>query len=302
MTAEEWKDCTFFEGNANAFRLLTHQFIGRRPGGFVLTYSTLASIVKYPYASVYSDPNKQKFGFFDSEKADFKKIADELGIPLLADNPNRYARHPLVYLVEAADDICYQIMDIEDAHKLKILTSDETKNLFLDFFDDERKARRLETMNMVTDVNEQISYLRSSVIGQLIDQCSAVFVENEEAILNGTFTLSLIKQLPKQSADAYKSCEKKAIAKIYRSSEVLDIELAGYKIILTLLENLVKAVLNPEKAYSQQLLMRIPEQYETNSPTVYGKIMAILDYISGMTDIYALDLYRKITGMSIPTL
>jgi dGTPase len=258
--------------------------------------------VKYPYSSIYSDLNKQKFGFFDSEKNDFNKIAVELGIPRLADNPNRYARHPLVYLVEAADDICYQIMDIEDAHKLKILSSDETKNLFLDFFDDERKARRLETMNLVTDVNEQIAYLRSSVIGQLIDQCSAVFVENEAAILNGTFTLSLIKQLPKQSADAYKSCEKKAIAKIYRSSEVLDIELAGYKIILTLLENLVKAVLNPEKAYSQQLLMRIPEQYETNSPTVYGKIMAVLDYISGMTDIYALDLYRKITGMSIPTL
>ena len=155
---------------------------------------------------------------------------------------------------------------------------------------------------MVTDVNEQISYLRSSVIGQLIDQCSVVFAENEEAILNGTFTLSLIKQLPKQSADAYKSCELMALKKIYRSSEVLDIELAGYKIILTLLENLVKAVLNPEKAYSQQLLMRIPEQYETNSPSVYGKIMAVLDYISGMTDIYALDLYRKITGMSIPTL
>lgn len=93
-----------------------------------------------------------------------------------------------------------------------------------------------------------------------------------------------------------------AFKKIYRSSEVLDIELAGYKIILTLLEHLVAAVLSPEKAYSQQLLMRIPEQYETNSPSVYGKIMSVLDYISGMTDIYALDLYRKITGMSIPTL
>lgn len=302
MTAEEWKDCTCYEGNANAFRLLTHQFIGRRPGGFVLTYSTLASIVKYPYASVYSDSKKQKFGFFDSEKADFEKIARELGIPRSDTNPDRYVRHPLVYLVEAADDICYQIMDIEDAHKLKILTSEETKNLFLGFFTDERKVRIEGTMKLVTDVNEQIAYLRSSVIGQLIDQCSAVFVENEEAILNGTFTLSLIKKLPEQSAEAYKSCERMALAKIYRSSEVLDIELAGYKIILTLLENLVTAVLNPEKAYSQQLLMRIPEQYETNSPTVYGKIMAVLDYISGMTDIYALDLYRKITGMSIPTL
>jgi len=302
MSKEEWKDIICFEGNANALRLLTHQFNGRRPGGFVLTYSTLASVVKYPYASVYSNPKKQKFGFFNSEKADFEKIATELGIPRSPENPNRYARHPLVYLVEAADDICYQIMDIEDAHKLRILTTDETKELFLGFFNEERKARRRETMGMVTDVNEQIAYLRSSVIGQLIDECSAVFADNEEAILEGTFTASLIKQLPEHTAEAYKKCEKMAFAKIYRSSEVLDIELAGYKIILTLLEHLVAAVLNPEKAYSQQLLMRIPEQYETNSTTVYGKVMAVLDYISGMTDIYALDLYRKITGMSIPTL
>jgi dGTPase len=302
MTDEEWKDIICFEGNANALRLLTHQFNGRRPGGFVLTYSTLASVVKYPYASIYSDPRKQKFGFFDSEKADYEKIAAELGIPRSPENPNRYARHPLVYLVEAADDICYQIMDIEDAHKLKILTSDETKSLFLGFFNAERKARRKETMNLVTDVNEQIAYLRSSVIGQLIEECSAVFADNEETILNGTFSSSLIKQLPQHSAEAYEHCSKTAFAKIYRSPEVLDVELAGYKIILTLLEHLVAAVLNPDKAYSKQLLMRIPGQYETNAPTVYGKIMAVLDYISGMTDVYALDLYRKITGMNIPSL
>jgi len=302
MSDEEWKDCTCFEGNANAFRLLTHQFIGRRTGGFVLTYSTLASIVKYPYASIYSDEKKQKFGFFESEKVDFQKIATELGLPRLADNPNRFARHPLVYLVEAADDICYQIMDIEDAHKLKILTPDETKSLFLAFFDEKRRTRILETMEIVTDVNEQIAYLRSSVIGKLIDQCSTVFVENEESILKGSFSSSLIKQLPQQSAEAYQNCSKMAFAKIYRSSEVLDVELAGYKIILTLLDNLVTAVLSPEKAYSQQLLMRIPLQYETQSESSYGKIQAVLDYISGMTDIYALDLYRKITGMSIPTL
>jgi len=302
MTDEEWKDCTCFEGNANAFRLLTHQFIGRRPGGFVLTYSTLASIVKYPYASVFSDLKKQKFGFFDSEKKDFERIATELGIPRLPSNPNRFARYPLVYLVEAADDICYQIMDIEDAHKLKILTTDETIVLFLGFFDEKRKARIKETMLMVTDENEQIGYLRSSVIGKLIDQCSEVFAEHEVAILNGTFDSSLIKHLPEQTAVAYENCSKTAFKKIYRSSEVLDVELGGYKIILTLLDNLVTAVLSPEKAYSQQLLMRIPEQFETNSESTYGKIMAVLDYISGMTDIYALDLYRKITGMSIPTL
>jgi dGTPase len=302
MTPEEWKDCTCFEGNANAFRLLTHQFQGRRPGGFVLTYSTLASIVKYPYASIFSDPKKQKFGFFTSEIADYEKIAAALGIPHSPNDANRFARHPLVYLVEAADDICYQIMDIEDAHKLKILTTDETKTLFFGFFDDKRKQRMLETLEMVTDVNEQIAYLRSSVIGKLIDQCSAVFVENEAAILAGTFNSTLIKELPTETAAAYQTCSKTAFAKIYRSAEVLDVELAGYKIITTLLDEIVTAVIFPEKAYSQQLLKRIPEQFDIHNPSTYGKIQAVLDYISGMTDIYALDLYRKITGMSIPTL
>ena len=301
MTAEEWKDCICFEGNANAFRLLTHQFSGRRHGGFVLTYSTLASIVKYPYASVFSPEGKQKFGFFNSEQETFRQIANELGIPF---NPttNRYSRYPLVFLVEAADDICYQIMDIEDAHKLKILSTDETKALFLSFFDDERKKRIFETLTIVTDENEQIAYLRSAIIGKLINECTNVFVQNEDAILNGTFDTPLVKGMSGQTAEAYCNCSRVAVAKIYRSKDVLDVELAGYKIILTLLEHLVSAVLNPEKAYSKQLLMRIPEQYETNNESVYGKTQAILDYISGMTDVYALDLYRKITGMSIPTL
>ena len=302
MTAEEWKDIICYEGNANAFRLLTHQFKGRRKGGFVLTYSTLAAIVKYPYASIHSDVKKQKFGFFDSEKSDYEKIANELGIITLPENNNRFARHPLVYLVEAADDICYQIMDIEDAHKLRILTTDETKNLMLNFFDEKRKSRIQETMNIVTDVNEQISYLRSSVIGKLIDQCSDAFVANEEKILNGTLSLSLIKIIPENSVAAYQNCSKTAFDKIYRSQEVLDVELAGYKIIITLLEHLVSAVLTPEKAYSKQLLMRIPEQYVSENTSNYGRIMSVLDYISGMTDIYALDLYRKITGMNIPSL
>ena len=301
MSDEEWKDCICFEGNANAFRLLTHQFSGRRAGGFVLTYSTLASVVKYPYASIFLDEKKQKFGFFDSEKNSFSKIAKELGVPFNEDT-NRYARYPLVFLVEAADDICYQIMDIEDAHKLKLLSTEETKTLFLSFFDDDRRKRIFETMTIVTDENEQIAYLRSAVIGKLINECADVFVQNEEAILTGKFDTPLIKKIPKQTAEAYRNCSNVAVAKIYRSSDVLDVELAGYKIILTLLEHFVSAVLQPDKAYSKQLLMRVPEQYETNSKSVYGKTQAILDYISGMTDVYALDLYRKITGMNIPTL
>lgn len=302
FSEEEWRDLICFDGNANAFRLLTHQFNGRRPGGFVLTYSTLASVVKYPYSSIYGDVKKQKFGFFQSECASYEKIAKELGVMASPTNPNQYARYPLVYLVEAADDICYQIMDLEDAHKLRLLTTDETKELLLAFFDEERRQRRIKTMEMVSDVNEQIAYLRSSVIGQLIDECAKVFLQHEKEILDGTFNSVLIKHLPERSAKAYNQCSAVAFKKIYKCTEVIDIELGGYKIILTLLDHFVDAVLNPDKAYSKQLLMRIPQQFETESESVYVKIMSVLDYISGMTDVYALDVYRKITGMSMPTL
>ena len=167
LTDAEWSDLTHFEGNANAFRLLTHQFEGRRRGGFVLTYSTLASIVKYPYSSSLAG-KKSKFGFFTTEEDSFRRIAEELGMEKLNDAPLKYARHPLVYLVEAADDICYQMMDLEDAHKLKIMTTAETQALMLSFFTDERKARMQKTLQIVSDTNEQIAYLRSCVIGLLI--------------------------------------------------------------------------------------------------------------------------------------
>ncbi len=302
LTEAEWYDFVRFEGNANAFRLLTHQFNGRRNGGFVLTYSTLASVVKYPYEAQFSDTKKTKFGFFQTERATFAKIADTLGIIRNPQNEQRFARHPLVYLVEAADDICYQMMDIEDAFKLKILSFDETVQLLLNFLSEKRQQRALDTFGLVNDPNEQISYLRSSVIGTLIDACAMAFVENEESILSGTFEKSLIDYLPENLRVAYKTASKLSVEKIYRSQVVLDVELAGYRIISELIDVLMTAVFNPEKAYSKQILNRIPVQYDISSPSVYGKIQAVLDYISGMTDIYALDLYRKINGMSLPTL
>ena len=159
LTPAEWDDFTHFEGNANAFRLLTHQFEGRRKGGFAMTYSTLASIVKYPYSSQLAG-NKSKFGFFASEEDSFRTIADELGLIKIQDNPLKYARHPLVYLVEAADSICYQMMDIEDAHKLKILTTEETIELLMGFFSKEKQEDKRKTFAIVSDTNEPIAYLR----------------------------------------------------------------------------------------------------------------------------------------------
>ena len=294
-----WEDFQHFEGNANAIRLLTHQFVGRRRGGFAMTYSTLASIVKYPYASMFAG-KKGKFGFFQSEEASYRRIVEELGICEDPYDANRFARYPLVFLVEAADDICYQIMDIEDACKLHILTVDEAIELLLNFFEGERLAHILKVMEMVSDRNEQIGYLRSCIVGLLVDECSRVFLENEQGLLDGSYTTPLIKNIGETARRAYEACSEMAAQKIYRAKEVLDIELAGYHIFSHLIDSFVEAVMNPNHAYSKLLLQRIPEQYDTAAPTTYGKIQCVLDYISGMTDVYALDLYRKITGMSLP--
>lgn len=299
LSPMEWDDLTHFEGNANAFRLLTHQFEGRRKGGFVLTYPTLASIVKYPFSSSLAG-EKSKFGFFTTEEESFRRIATELGLVKLNDHPLKYARHPLVYLVEAADDICYQMMDIEDAHKLKILTTEETQNLLMDYFDEERQEHIRKTFDFVKDKNEQIAYLRSSVIGLLIRECTNIFLNNEERILKGTFEGALIKHISERPAKAYEHCAAVSFEKVYRSRDVLDIELAGFRVISTLLELMTEAVTSPEKAYSKLLINRISDQYNIKAPALYERVQAVLDYVSGMTDVFALDLYRKINGNSLP--
>ena len=295
LSEAEWADITHFDGNANAFRLLTHQFHGRRKGGFVLTYSTLASIVKYPYPA--TEATKQKFGFFTQEKPLYEKIADELG---LRKSHDKWNRHPLAYLVEAADDICYEIMDIEDAHKLKILSFEETRDLMLGFVSPESREHIIERAKEVEDRNENIVYFRSCAIGALERECVRVFVENEEAILNGTFEGSLLKHSCPLVLNAYNDCVKVAKARIYRSRDVVDTELAGYKIISTLISLFTNAAMNPNHAYSKLLLDRVSSQYEVAHSNTYVRIMAVLDYISGMTDVFALDLYRKINGESLP--
>lgn len=303
VSSEFWDDITHFEGNANAFRILTHRFKGRRQGGFVMTYSMLASIVKYPFASSLAG-NHGKFGFFASEAESYRKIADELGIfcKSAPGEPLKYARHPLVYMVEAADDICYEIMDIEDSHKLKILSFAETEHLLLSFFDEEiqQKIRQRIIDEELTDENEKVVYMRASVIGKLENECVAAFLAHEEDILAGTFEGSLIDHISERQKKAYKECEKISYSKIYQSKPVLDIELSGYKIMATLMEVFVEAAVNPSRFNSKQLLRRVSSQYDIENENLEERIMAVIDYISGMTDIYALDIYQKINGISLP--
>ena len=304
LSEDFWQDITHFEGNSNAFRLLTHRFNGRRSGGFVMTYSSLAAIVKYPYSSAYANDEHEKYGFFCSESEYFKKIADDLGMIRLSaeGEPLKYARHPLVYIVEAADDICYEIMDIEDAFKMKLLSFEETQYALLSFFDEKTQNQILLRIQNegITDDHEKVVYMRARVIGILERECAQVFIDNEELILQGKFEGTLISNLPERLRSAYKICQDLSYAKIYRSKPVVDIEMAGFKIMATLMEQFTEAVVHPERFYSQQLIKRVSNQYDIENENFQERIAAVIDYVSGMTDVYALDVFEKINGLSLP--
>lgn len=304
LSPELWNDITHFEGNANAFRLLAHRFKGRRDGGFVMTYTTLASIVKYPFTSVLAEKGHGKFGFFSTEADIFCRIANDLGIiRKSADGcPAEYARHPLVYLVEAADDICYEIMDIEDAHKLKIVTYEETKRLFLDFFDEMGQNHIMQRIHdeEITDDNEKVIYMRACVINALERACVDAFMRHEDEIMRGEFSGSLIDSIDDRLVKAYRNCTELSKKRIYKSKPVLDVELSGFKIMDSLMEVMTEAAVNPQRFYSRQLISRVSSQYDISAPDLETRIMAVIDYISGMTDVYALDIYQKINGISLP--
>lgn len=247
---------------------------------------------------------KPKFGFFQSEKEIFGRIAHELGLLQLSGNPDKYIRHPLVFLVEAADDICYQLMDLEDAHKLKIHSFDRTRSLLMNFFDSQTEQKQIgrmnETLNLVADPNEQIAYLRASVIGKLVKQCVDVFGEKQQDIFAGSFQKALIDQVHPTSLAAIKEIKEVSIKNIYNDRSVVEIEISGYQIIGTLLEVFTEAVLKPKEGFSRKLLQLMPDQYGGNHESTYEKVQAVVDFVSGMTDLYALDLYRKIKGINIP--
>ena len=297
LTPRQWNDFAHFEGNANSFRLLTHKFEGRREGGFAMTYSALASVVKYPYSSSLAG-EKGKFGYFETEEETYLRVAEELGIP--ETEPGKHARHPFVFLMEAADDICYQIMDIEDAHKLKILPTEEVKGLLLNFFEKNEQEHMISSMKRLDDPNEQVGYMRSKVIGALVGRCSKEFTDHEKEILAGDYHGSLISNIPGRLSEAYGECSETAWKKIYNAPEVIDIELAGNRIITYLMDNLVGAVMAPEKAYSRLLLEKVPHQYDVRSESLNTRLQGVVDHISAMTDVYALDLFRTLNGHSLP--
>jgi dGTPase len=310
LSPNQQRDFLYFEGNANAFRTLTHHFNEPSPGGFRLTYATLASIVKYPSDSLNGFDKKQlatkKSGFFDSEINTYKNIASALGIPRQDPNKNVFARHPFVYLVEAADDICYRVIDFEDAHRLNIIHLDTLKGLFLSFFDEEEgydaRDRVEKIFNEINDDNQKVQFLRAKLINLLIFRVRDVFMEKEEQLLEGCLQKSLIDYLPARELELVKKIDAFSVQHIYNHRSVVEIEIAGYNVIGGMLKEFFAAILDPRSAKSEKLLQLISRQFViTGDPSrLYTDIQAIVDFIAGMTDLYAVDLYRKITGMTFP--
>lgn len=311
FSEKEWADFIHFEGNANAIRILTQQQTGKSEGGLGLTYATLVSIAKYPCESVAKTKgilHRKKFGFFQSEKENFGKIAAETQMIRESDEPLIYKRHPFVWLVEAADDICYNIIDLEDSHRLGIIDHDKCKNLLTDLIASldrtgiDKVKNRLET---ISDKNEKISYLRAKSIGQLIRNSAKAYEDHFEEVLNGEPDkplLELMQENNAHSVEVLNEIEKFSVAYIYNHHSVVEIENAGYNVMYELLSHFVPPVLKPSENRSkseQKAVKLIPVQFLYEDGSDYEKILGVLDYVSGMTDNYATELYRRIKGIEI---
>lgn len=303
---EQWEDFINFEGNANGIRVLCHQQKGKSEGGLQLTYSTLAAIAKYPCESkeIGNDNLYQKFGFFQSEKSIFQRIAKKTGMKPVSSSGLIYHRHPFAWLVEAADDICYNIIDYEDAHRLRIIDHETCKNQLLFLIKCLDVANYISvgnTLRKIIDKNEKIGYLRAVSINSLVYRTVEVYTNNFDEIISGTRTKSLFEEI-KETCEGLEGIYKYSIEHIYNNKSVVEIENAGYNVLSELLTHFLFPILkekNNRTKADEKAIKLIPDSFNYDEEGAYIKTLGVLDFISGMTDNYATDLYRKIKGIDI---
>ena len=305
-SGKEWADLSNFEGNAQGFRLLNKDNFQ----GLKLTFATLAAFSKYPCESYLKEKepfriSQKKYGFFQSEKAMFEQIAKATGMLKIGDADDAaWCRHPLAFLVEAADDICYHVIDLEDGCRMGLVPFEQTRDLFAELLGSRYQPEKLQR---IRGKNERISMLRALAIGELIQQVSEVFLHEEENILKGRFEESLVDLIP--IAPVMGEIKRVSVEKIYRSQVVLETEIAGFEVLGGLLEAFITAAwfkkfepagFTPRHRSTLRLL---PEGYwPDEQEKVYELAMSCLDYVSGLTDSHAVALYRKIKGTALPVL
>ncbi|GAB3709753.1 deoxyguanosinetriphosphate triphosphohydrolase [Flavobacterium koreense] len=296
LTDKEWQDLIDFEGNANGFSVLTSSRPGIE-GSIRLTYAVLGAFIKYPKESLPKKPTSniadKKYGFFQTDKEFFKEVANELGlIANKSGNDIGYERHPLAYLVEAADDICYTIIDFEDGINLGLVSEDYALEYLIKLVKDTIDTNKYQTL---TTKEDRISYLRALAIGNLINDAVRIFIENEEAILKGQFPYALTdKSKYKAQID---DIIKLSVKNIYQSREVIEKELSGYQMINNLLDKFITAYNNNYEGkatnYDKLLLKILPEKHHVEKESLYERLLHICHFISMLTDGKAL-LYNKI--------
>ncbi len=299
LSEKEWQDLIDFEGNANGFSLLT----ASRPGidgGLRISYATLGAFMKYPKESLPKKPTShisdKKYGFFQTDKEFFKEVAEELGmIPNKSGNDIGYERHPLAFLVEAADDICYTIIDFEDGINLGLVSEDFALEYLINLVKDSIDTKKF---NSLITKEDRISYLRALAIGSLISDVVKVFVENEELILQGKFHHALTEK--SKYVAQMNDIIKLSIKNIYQSREVIEKELVGYQIIQTLLDKFITAFNNQfhgeASNYDRLLLKMLPEKFHDEKNDLYKRLLHICHYVSLLTDGNALELFNTING------
>lgn len=306
FTNEQWNDFIHFEGNANAIRVLTQHQTGKAKGGLMLTYSTLCSIAKYPCESTGKDKtftHRKKFGFFQTEKETFQAIASQTSMQLEQSKPLVYKRHPFVWLVETADDICYNIIDLEDAHRLGIISFEECEAKLMKIVQhySSNFQRFQNKYNQLENKKGQIAYLRAKVINYLIQRSKEIYKNDLNSFLDCSRSVPIYNEL-KQENSSLDDIQEFSKTKIYNHRHVVEIENAGYNVMYELLHHFIPSVIkepSKRKSYDKKAIKLIPPEFLYDESPIYNRVLGVLDYISGMTDNYATDLYKRIKGIEI---
>ncbi|GGG92431.1 dGTPase [Polaribacter pacificus] len=301
LTAKEYQDLIDFEGNANGFKILTESREGVL-GGIRLSYATLGTFIKYPKESLPKKPTShiadKKYGVFQSEKDAFLDLANDLGLKQKSTTDLSYYRHPLAYLVEAADDICYTIIDFEDGINLGLIDEEFALEYLIKLVKNTIDIKKYHSLQHKTD---RVSYLRALAIGVLINEAVDLFLANETQIMQGDFDKSLLDKCAYEAQ--INDIINLSIDKIYKSKEVVEKEIAGYRVLGKLLDVFLSAVYNKHEGkasnYDRLILQMLPKEYQTPVENNYNRILMVCSYVSRMSDSYAIRLYKKIEGNSI---
>ena len=300
LTPKQYQDLCDFEGNANGFKILTQDLEGQ-PGGLRLSYATLGAFTKYPKASLPKKPTphiaSKKYGFFQSEENIFLEVAKELGLLKINPNDHQFVRHPLTYLVEAADDICYTIIDFEDGINLGLIEEEFALEYLINLVRDSIQTKKY---NALPTTQARVSYLRALAIGTLIDDAVAIFIKNETAILNGTFDVSLLEKSKYQAQ--INDIIKLSIERIYNAQEVIDKEISGFEIINELLLRFTTAVNNcyenKASSYDKLLIKSLPKDMELQHQKLYNRLMGVCSMVASYSDSKAVLMYKKLKGLT----